>query len=376
LGHEIEVVTSLPWYREHRVEPGFGGRLYRYEDAPWGRITRLSPFPARDKRALLRRGLAFAGFSALAAWMGGRGGPVDGVLALSPPLSLPLAGLSIARRRKAPFVFNVQDIYPDVAVELGILKNPRLVDIAHRVERFCYDRADLITVLSEDQRTNVEAKTTRPDKVRVIPNFVDTEWIQPASKENSYRREFGLEGKIVVMYAGNVGLSQSLDLVIEAASALAYDDDLRFVINGQGAQRESLERRARGLTNIRFVDTQPAERLPEVLAAADIHLVTLKRGLARSSVPSKTYSILAAGRPLVASVDEGSEVARTVERAGAGVATPPEDAEAFTKALRSLIDSPSELDRMGADGRRFVETWASPTAVARAYEELFEELRI
>jgi colanic acid biosynthesis glycosyl transferase WcaI len=375
LGHEIEVVTSLPWYREHQVESGFRGRLYRYEDTPWGRITRLTPFASRDKRALLRRGFAFAGFSALAAWMGGRGGPVDAVLALSPPLSLPLAGFSIAERRKAPFVFNIQDIYPDVAVELGVLKNPRLVDIAHRVERFCYDKADVVTVLSEDLRANVEAKTMRPNKVRVIPNFVDTEWIQPASKENSYRREFGLEGKIVVMYAGNVGLSQSLDLVVEAASALAYDDDLRFVINGQGAQRESLERRAMGLNNVRFVDTQPAERLPEILAAADIHLVTLKRGLARSSVPSKTYSILAAGRPLVASVDEGSEVARTVERAGAGVATPPEDAEAFTKALRSLIDSPAELDRMGADGRRFVETWASPAAVALAYEELFEELR-
>jgi colanic acid biosynthesis glycosyl transferase WcaI len=323
----------------------------------------------------LRRGFAYAGFSALAAWMGGRGEPVDGVLALSPPLSLPLAGLSIARRRKGSFVFNVQDIYPDVAVELGVLKNARLVDIAQRIERFCYDKADAVTVLSDDLRANVEAKTSRPDKIRVIPNFVDTEWIRPADKENSYRRDFGLEGKLVVMYAGNVGLSQSLELVIEAASALAYDDDLRFVINGQGAQRESLERRARGLSNIQFVDTQPAERLPEILAAADIHLVTLKRGLARSSVPSKIYSILAAGRPLVASVDEGSEVARTVERAGAGVSIPPEDTEAFTKAIRALVDSPSELNRMGADGRRFVESWASPAAVAKAYEELLEELR-
>jgi colanic acid biosynthesis glycosyl transferase WcaI len=374
LGHEIDVVTSLPWYREHRVEAGYEGRLYRYEDTPWGRITRINPFPAPTKRALLRRGFAFIAFSALAAWMGGRGDDVDCVLALSPPLTLPLAGLSIARRRKAPLVFNVQDIYPDIAVELDVLTNKRLIEIAHRVERYCYEHADAVTVLSEDLQANVGAKTSHPEKVRVIPNFVDTEWIRPAAKENSYRRDHGLEGKLVVMYAGNVGLSQSLDLVLDAASALSYDESLVFVINGQGAHRERLERRAQGLPNVRFVDTQPVERLPEVLAAADIHLVTLKRGLARSSVPSKTYSILAAGRPLLASVDEGSEVARAVERAGAGVGVPPEDPEAFTKAIRGLIDSPNDLERMGMAGRKFVETWASPAAVAQKYEELFEEL--
>jgi colanic acid biosynthesis glycosyl transferase WcaI len=375
LGHEIEVVTSLPWYRNHRVEPAYDGRLYRYEDTPWGRITRIDPFPSPDKRAFLRRGFAFAAFSALGAWMGSRGDDVDAVLALSPPLTLPLAGIWIARRRNAPLVFNVQDIYPDVAVELGVLKNQRLVNIAHRIERFCYEKADAITVLSEDLQANVGAKTSDPGKVRVIPNFVDTDWIRPSEKENSYRREYGLEGKLVVMYAGNVGLSQSLDLVLDAATALAYDDDLRFVINGQGAQREALEAKARDLSNVIFVDTQPVDRLPEVLAAADVHLVTLKGGLARSSVPSKTYSILAAGRPLLASVDEGSEVARTVARTGAGVAVPPEDAETFTKAIRSLVDTPAELDRMGAAGRAFVETWASPAAVAKGYEQLFEELR-
>ena len=373
-GHRIEVITSLPWYREHKVEPGYEGRLYRYEDTPWGRITRINPFPAQDKRALLRRGLAFVGFSAITAWMGSRGPDVNGVLALSPPLTLPLAGLAIARRRNAPLVFNVQDIYPDVAVELGVLNHPRLIKTAHRLERFCYERADAVTVLGEDLQSNVAAKTSHPERVRVIPNFVDTELIRPSDRENSYRKEFGLENKIVVMYAGNVGLSQSLDLVLDAASALAYDDDLVFVINGQGAQRPRLEKQAADLGNVRFIDTQPAARLPEVLAAADLHLVTLKRGLAKSSVPSKTYSILASGRPLIASVDEGSEVARVVERAGAGVAVPPEDAEAFTKAIRSLIDSPQELERMGVAGRSFVEDWASPAAVAHAYEELFAEL--
>ncbi len=163
--------------------------------------------------------------------------------------------------------------------------------------------------------------------------------------------------------------------MLDAAGALSYEEDLVFVINGDGAARDELERKARDLSNVRFVDMQPLERVAEVYSAADVHVVPLKKGLARSSVPSKTYSILAAARPLIASVDEGSEVARIVERAGAGVAVPPEDSEAFTKVLRKLLDAPNELTRMGAAGRRFVETWASPAAVASAYETLFEELR-
>ena len=374
-GHEIEVVTALPWYRRHTIEPGYSGRLFRYEDTPWGRITRVHPFPGSDKRNLIRRAAGYAGFSALATALGGKGGPADAVLAVSPPLTLAATGWAIAKRRKAAFVFNVQDIYPDVAVELGVLTNKRVVSASYRLERWSYGVADAVTVLSEDLHDNVARKTAEPEKVRVIPNFVDTDWIKPSDRANAYRREFGLEGKTVVMYAGNVGLSQGLGLVIEAAAALSYEDDLVFVINGGGADRDRLMEKARGLDNVRFVDIQPAERLPEVLAAGDIHLVTLKRGLARSSVPSKTYSTLAAGRPLLASVDEGSEIANVVNRTGAGTAVPPEDPEAFTKALRRLLDAPEELVKMGLAGREFVEGWASPAAVAQSYENLFEELR-
>jgi colanic acid biosynthesis glycosyl transferase WcaI len=374
-GHRIEVITALPWYREHRVEPGFEGKLTRIEDTPWGRVVRVHPFPAADKRDIFRRAIAFAGFSLMASAAGVRGGRVDSVLAVSPPLTLGLTGLVVGRARKAPVVFNVQDVYPDVAIELGALENKALTGAARRLESFCYDHADATTVLSEDLRDNVRAKARHPERVHVIPNFVDTTFVQPMGKENAYRREFGIDGRRVVMYAGNVGLSQSLDTVLECAAALGYEEDVVFVINGQGAARAELEQHALGLTNVRFVDMQPPERLPELLAAADLHLVPLRKGLARSSVPSKTYSILAAARPLVASVDPGSEVARVIERSGAGIAVPPEDAEALTKAVRSLLDAPEEMQRMGESGRAWVESWASPAAVAESYERLFNRLR-
>jgi colanic acid biosynthesis glycosyl transferase WcaI len=242
-------------------------------------------------------------------------------------------------------------------------------------------------VLSDDLRDNLVAKIegTVPDahdRIRVIPNFVDTVGIAPAERDGTpgggaYRREFGLEGRQVVMYAGNVGFSQSLDLVLAAAGELSDRTDVAFVINGGGSAKLDLQQRVAeaGLANVHFVDFQPKERLPDVLAAGDIHVVPLRRGLARSSVPSKTYSILAAGRPVVASVDEGTEVARVVEKAGAGLAVPPDDPDAFTHAITALLDDPVRAQAMGSAGRAFVERWASPAAVAERYEALFEELR-
>lgn len=373
LDHRIEVITALPWYRDHRIEDGYAGKLSRQEDTPWGKITRLHPFPTADKTNIARRAASFVGFTALAGAIGRRGPKVDGVLAVSPPLTLGSAGRAIARARGGAYVFNVQDVYPDVAIDLGYMRNPATVAAALVLERRCYNGADAVTVLSEDLQANVARKTRDPSKVRVIPNFVDTELISPQEHENQYRAEYGLAGKKVVMYAGNVGLSQSLDLVVTAAVALADDPDIVFVINGEGAVKEELQRRARGLNNVVFVDAQPIERLPDVLAAADLHLVPLKKKLSTSSVPSKTFSILAAGRPFVASVDPGSEVARIAERSGGGVAVPPDDPEAFTKAIKTLIDDRNGRLEMGSSGRSFVEGWASPRAVARAYEELFAE---
>jgi colanic acid biosynthesis glycosyl transferase WcaI len=383
-GHPVHVVTSLPWYEHHRVEeewrvPGLDG-IVRHTDVPWGRITRVHPFPT-DKTNIPARAVAFGAFTALngAAALLSRSRP-DVVLAMSPPLTLGPAAWAAARAHRAPFVFNIQDVFPDVAVEVGAISDRRVIAAASWLERATYRAADAITVLSDDLRDNVAAKLAAGPagdggKVRVIPNFVDTERIRPAPKENPYRAEHGLTGKTVVMYAGNLGYSQSVGLMLDAAVALQHDPSVVFVVNGGGSARPGLERRAAGLENIRFVDLQPRSRLPEVLAAADVHVVPLRKGLARSSVPSKLYSILAAGRPVVASVDPGTEVARTVARAGAGLAVPPDDPEAFTKAVTRMIEDPEQSERWGRAGRQFVEGWASPAAVAASYEELFAELR-
>ncbi len=376
LGHELHIVTSLPWYEKHRIDEGWNGRLWRREKTAWGSITRVHPFPT-DKTNIPARALGFAGFTVM-AFLGAlfqRRRP-DVVLTMSPPLTLGLPGWVVARLRRAACVFNVQDIFPDVAIEVGAISSPRLVRTLQGLESFVYKRADAITVLSSDLRGNVAAKIggQDPAKVRVIPNFVDTQRIQPAASDTAYRREVGAGDRTVVMYAGNIGFSQPLELMLDTARRWTERDDVLFVINGAGSERARLEASARDLDSVVFVDFQPPERLPEVLASGDIHLIALRTGLARSSVPSKLYSILAAGRPVFASIDPGTEVSRILEENQCGVSVPPEDLDAFESALAELVAATRDRTRMGERGRTFVESWASPAAVAMTYQELFDEL--
>lgn len=375
LDHQVDVVTSLPWYKDHDVEAHWRGRPVRRESTDWGSITRAWPFPT-DKSNITARAIGFGGFTGLVTACALALPKPDVVMGMSPPIFLGDSAWLVARRHRVPFVFNVQDIFPDVAVDLGALTSQRVIDLAHKHEATLYRRADAVTVLSDDQRDNVAAKlpAAHRDKVRIIHNFADTDRVQPKPKENSYRKRHGLEGKTVVMYSGNVGLSQSFDLVRAAAEHFASRPDIQFVINGEGAARPDVDRWAADFQNVTVSDFAPRSEVPEVLGAADLHLILLKKGLAKSSTPSKLYGILAAGRPVLASIDERSEVANTVAKASAGVSVPPDNAMEFIGALEDTLQDPRELARMGDRGREFVETWYSPGAQAHAYETLFLEL--
>lgn len=373
----MHVVTALPWYRAHAIEPGWGGRLVRRERTEWGSIIRVHPFPGRDKANLLRRALGFALFSVLAGLCtlvaGGIGRRPAAVVSMSPPLTLGLTGWLAARVRRSRAIFNIQDVFPDAAVETGAITNRRIISLARWLERVSYRCCDAVVVLSEDLRANVAAKVPpdHRDKIEVIPNFVDTEAITPLPRATTLRRQLQIGDETVVMYAGNVGFSQSLPMLLEAARRLPR---ATFVVNGDGAARVSLEASAADIGNVRFSGYQPRERVPEVLATGDIHVVPLRAGLGAVSVPSKTYSILAAGRCVVAAIDEDTEVTRILSASGAGIAVPPDDVDAFVEAIATLIDDPGRRAQMGESGRRWVETHVTPDGVSRAYLSLLSRI--
>jgi colanic acid biosynthesis glycosyl transferase WcaI len=373
-GHELHVVTALPWYRDHAIEAGWSGRLWRTEKTTWGSITRVHPFPGKSKRNVFRRATGFVLFSVLvgvrALVVDSRRWRVDGVLAMSPPLTLGLTGWCTRLMRGGRLVFNIQDVFPDAAVETGAITNRRIIAAARWLERVSYHRSEAVVLLSDDLADNVRDKVaeTHRKKVWVIPNFVDVDALRPGERIGAYRRELGIGDEPVVMYAGNVGFSQSLGLMIAAARRMPA---VHFVINGDGSALEDLRNQASGLANVHFVGYQPIERLSEVLAAADVHIVALRRGLARVSVPSKTYSILAAGRPILAAIDPGTEVPRILAASGAGRFVEADNESAFIEALTSMMGDSDGLGRMGAAGREWVVRHVSPEAVAARYESLF-----
>ena len=373
-GHELHVVTSLPWYRNHAIEPGWGGRLWRTEKTEWGSVIRVHPFPGKSKSNLLRRAIGFLAFSYAvgirSVHADGFPFKVDGVLAMSPPLTLGLTGWFTKIIRRAPLVFNIQDVFPDAAIQTGAISNKKIIAVAKWLERVSYQRSDAVVLLSQDLRTNIANKidVKYHDRLHVIPNFVDTVAITPQGRMTAYRNELGIGDQLVVMYAGNVGFSQSLNLVVEAAAKFP---EVAFVINGDGAARKKLQEDCAQLANVYFGDYQPIERLSEVLATGDIHLVPLRAGLAAVSVPSKSYSILAAGRPMLAAIDLKTEIPNMLQQSGAGVAVEPDNSSAFVEALGRLVSNRDQLSEMGTNGRKWVETHASPASVAAQYEAIF-----
>lgn len=373
LGHHAHVVTSLPWYQEHRVADGWTGRLARHGHHGTATVTRLHPFPVR-KDHTGRRAAAFGAFTVLAAvTAAATRGPFDVVVAVSPPITVAFAARLAALCHGCPMVLNVQDVFPDVAITVGALNSRQLIGLARRLERTAYRAADAVTVLSTDLQENITTKVaglSRPPMVETIPNFVDTDNLRPLDRLTEYRRENRLGDRMVVMYAGNLGHSQSLDLVVEAARRHRNRDDLVYVINGGGVRAEEITAVAGGLQNLIVIGYQPAERLAEVLATGDIHVVPLRTGLASASVPSKAYSAMAAGRPIIASVDQGTEVARMVADADAGLAVPPDDPDAFTAAVEYLAGDVELRTRMGVNARAWAEKCHSARVAAGAYLDL------
>ncbi|MFM8417498.1 MAG: glycosyltransferase family 4 protein, partial [Actinomycetota bacterium] len=301
-----------------------------------------------------------------------RRAPVDAVIAMSPPLTLGIVGWLAAVGRRTRLIFNVQDVFPDAVIKTGAVKSRVMISLASRLERFTYRRASAVAVLSSDLQRNVRAKLPAglAGRVHVIENFVDTQRVAPLERHTAYRRELGLGDEVVVMYAGNVGFSQSLDTLIAAARRLPQ---ISFVINGAGAALAHVKDLSRDLANVHFGDYQPEVRLAEVLASADIHVVPLRAGLAEVSVPSKTYSILAAGRCVVAAVDRGTQIERLITQANAGVCVQPDDVDALVSALADLANDATRRTTLGSNGRTFIERHPSARHAAESYVQLLPD---
>jgi glycosyltransferase involved in cell wall biosynthesis len=303
-------------------------------------------------------------------------GRVDLVVCMTDPPVVGDIALAVARRNRAPLLVISEDVFPEVAVELGRLSNPLVVYALSRLISFYLKRADAIVAIGPVMKERLVAKGADPARVSVISNWVDTSEIRPAPRANAWARAHDLEGRFVVMHSGNVGHAHNLDNLVRAATFLRDLEDLVVPIIGSGARYTAITELADrlGADSVRFLAYQPREVLRESLASADVHYVGLAKGLSGFVVPSRVYGILAAARPIIVAADVESETARLVIEAECGVLVPPERPELLAGAIRDARDGKLDLERMGALGRKYVEREADRSVSIGRYRSLIEQL--
>ncbi|HEX9797497.1 MAG TPA: glycosyltransferase family 4 protein [Anaerolineales bacterium] len=373
LGDEVCVVTSAP----HYGRPLAAGRQADRsgQDEAGVEVIRTAAITRAAGHRLVRA-LDYALYTILSFFAGLGAGRPDAILAIAPPILVALPAVLLARLWRVPLVFGAQDIWPDGLVHMGQLRPGLAYRLLRRLERWVYRASERIVVVAPGMKANLLAKGVQGDKVETIPNWVDLQAITPQTSGDDFRRRHDLQGRFVVLFAGNLGYAAGLEVALAAAGELQDDARLVLVIVGEGSAKPQLMGLAqrRRLPNMRFVPTVPPQEVSGMLASADLALVTLRPGLGSLSVPSKALAYMASGRPIVAAVPADSEIKTIIERAECGQWVPSGKPAALASAVRALAAAGEELGRMGLRGRAYAEAnFARPAAVA-AYRRVLAEV--
>lgn len=371
-GHEISVLSTFPHYDTFRIWPDWRGHFAQRDRVGDVDVTRLWVY-APGKKTMTRRLLNYLSFAALAGVAGfiERNRP-DVILATNGSFFSGVASTVAGRFGRVPFVYNIQDLYPEVPILAGQLTNPLLISGLRRIERFMYERAAHLTVITPSFRESIVGKGVPECDVSIIPNFVDSDFIRPLPKVNDFSRKHDLDEKLVVTHAGNLGYVYELNTLLEVADRFRSRDDVVFLIVGQGVDKAGLEEEARrrDLPNVLFMPFQPAEDLPWLRASSDVQVALYRPGAARHSMPSKIYEIMASGRPVLASAEPGSDVRNVIEQADCGLCVAPDSPNELADALGELCGSATLRERMGAAGRTAALSTYTLEPVLDAYEKL------
>ncbi len=368
-GHEVRVVTAPPYYPDWAVWPAYSASRYAREDWHGATVIR-TPLWVPRKVTGLRRLLHLGSFAltSIPALLAQWNWKPDVVWVTEPPLFCSPAALAFARLRSAKSWLHIQDYEVDAAFELGLLKGARLRSLVASVERSLMRRFDRISTISMRMRERASSKGTEDARLVSLPNWAHVSGIQPLSADSPYRAELGIRSDVVVaLYSGNMGAKQGLELLAETASVLAGRTDIEFVFCGNGAGRAELMRRCEKLSNVRFLDLQPRERLGDLLGLADIHLLPQRADAADLVMPSKLTGMLSSGRPVVAGARPETELGQVASQCG--IAVPPDNPTAFAEAVVSLASQPELRRELGLRARRYAEERFDRDAVLKQFEQ-------
>lgn len=372
-GDEVTVVTGFPNYPTGRIYPGYEGKRFLEEEMDGFRVLRTWVYATRNA-GFVRRILNHLSFACSSLLALRRLGHVDVYYVQSPPLFVGIAALMHRRLKHAPYVFNVSDIWPQSAIELGALRNPLAIRLAEMLERTIYRKASRITVPTTGIYRQLSARGIPSEKLILLTNGVDVSAFHPAEPRKELARRLGLDGASVFLYAGTHGLSQGLDVILEAAK-LTSNGHIRYVLMGEGANKDALveKARAQGIRNVQFLPNQPKAMMPDILSLAYASIVSLRRlDVFRSALPSKMFESMAAGKPLVAALwGEGAEM---VETAQCGLVVEPGDPKALRDAVEKLAADPKLATTLGRHGREYAVAHYDRDAIAERLRSLLHDV--
>ena len=368
LGHEVQVVTCFPNHPTGRLYPGYRPGRYLYEAMSGISVHRHWTYITPNK-GFLKKSMGHLSFIPGSMLFSQRhvAGP-DIVIGSSPTFFAAMAGAGLARKRRAPFVMEVRDLWPAIFVELGVLKNRLAIDLLEKWEMSLYRRASRVVTVTDAFRDNIIARGIPEEKVVTITNGADVDFWKPAEKPVGLMRSLDLEGRFVALYIGAHGISQALSRIIDSADLLKEEAGIRFLFVGEGAEKEQLQTRCRekGLENVIFLDPVDKATVKEYYALADVCLVPLRDiPLFDTFIPSKMFEIMAMGRPIVGSVR--GEAAGILDRSGGAVVVGPEDSRGIARAVMDLYQDPAGAETMGHRARTFVERHYSRKVLAGRY---------
>ena len=371
-GHKVTVVASTMNYQTRRSVNEWYGGAEPGSALDEIRILRAWAYPARRGR-FWERLLAFVSFMVSSFIKGLSVGKVDIVWGTSPPIFQALTAYALARCKRVPFVLEIRDLWPDFAIQTGVLHNGLLIWLSRRLERFLYRHADRIIVNSPGFVPHLVSCGAPGELVELVPNGVDVAMFSGANGQE-VRKELGVEGRFVAMYAGAHGLANDLETVLEAAIALREHRDIVFVLVGEGVRRRALMQQAAdsGLSNVLFVDPQPKSRIPAFLAAADVCMASLKAvPMFDTTYPNKVFDYMAAGRPTILAID--GPIREVIEKADGGLFVPQGDAQALTQALLTYTQEPELRRRQGDNARKYVALHFDRPLQATKLEEVLQK---
>lgn len=376
-GHEVRAITAPPYYPAWQVGEGHRADRYRRETWHGVRVFR-TPLWVPQRPGGLKRLLHLGSFALgslpvlIAQW---RWKP-DVVWVVEPPLMCAPAAVAFATLRGARSWLHIQDYEVDAAFDLGLIQGATLRRWVERAERWLMRRFDRVSTISGRMVERARGKGVDAQRVVLFPNWVDIGGIAPLGAPSPYRAELGLTpDAVVALYAGNLGNKQGLEILADVARLVENDPRIQLVIGGNGSGKADLQARCAGLSNVRFLDLQPLERLSDWLGLADVHLLPQRADAADLVMPSKLTGMLASGRAVLATARADTELCRVVEHdAACGVVVPPENPAALAEALRALATDPARRAALGAQGRRYAEAELSRDAILRRFEMQLQAL--